>query len=316
MIRTVLFLIVTLCAVVYFAFTSNVFDVSFSGVQMDALITMIKVYLASCLYCFVISEIAINYSQVDKFWSTIPVVYVWYFTISSDMNSRMVLMAILATLWGVRLTLNFARRGGFSIYFWRGEEDYRWVEVRKIMPFLAGRFTWALFNLFFICFYQLGLIFLFTLPILAAWQGASVPLFWGDYLIAFFMFFFIVLETISDQQQYEFQTEKYRLIGEGKNLDGDYKLGFRTTGLWSISRHPNFACEQAIWVMFYLFSVSATGQWINWSIMGCLLLIVLFYNSARFSEDISSRKYPDYKKYIENVSMYFPFLGFSKKNWK
>ena len=106
------------------------------------------------------------------------------------------------------------------------------------------------------------------------------------------------------------------MIGEGKNLDGDYKLGFRTTGLWSISRHPNFACEQAIWVMFYLFSVSATGQWINWSIMGCLLLIVLFYNSARFSENISSRKYTDYKKYIKNVPMFFPFLGFSKKNWK
>ena len=32
MIRTVLFLIVTLSAVVYFAFTSNVFDVSFNAI--------------------------------------------------------------------------------------------------------------------------------------------------------------------------------------------------------------------------------------------------------------------------------------------
>ena len=164
----------------------------------------------------------------------------------------------------------------------QGEKISKFIDNNSSLDTgIRPKSSMALFNLFFICFYQMGLIFLFTLPILAAWQGASIPLFWGDYLIAFFMFLFIVLVTISDLQQYEFQTEKYRLIGEEKKLDGDYKLGFRTTGLLSISRHPNFACEQAIWVMFYLFSVSATGQWINWSIMGCLLLIVLFYNSAR-----------------------------------
>ena len=66
MIRTVLFLIVTLSAVVYFAFTSNVFDVSFNAAQTDALITMLKLYLASCLYCFVVSEVAENYSGKKK----------------------------------------------------------------------------------------------------------------------------------------------------------------------------------------------------------------------------------------------------------
>ena len=124
MIRTVLFLTVTLSAVVYFAFTSSVFDVFFNAAQTDAFIIMLKLYLASCLYCFVVSEVAENYSQVDKFWSTIPIVYVWYFAISSDMNSRMVLMAILVTLWGLRLTLNFARRGALVSIF---------GEVKKII---------------------------------------------------------------------------------------------------------------------------------------------------------------------------------------
>ena len=101
------------------------------------------------------------------------------------------------------------------------------------------------------------------------------------------------------------------LINE--ELRGDYKRGFRTTGLWSFSRHPNFTCEQLIWVMFYLFSASANGQWLNWSIVGCVLLIVLFYNSAVFSEGISSRKYPDYKKYQENVPM---FIGLANRDWK
>ena len=307
MLRTIVLLIVSLCGFVYLTYSLEVFDISFTQVQMNALVTMTKLYIGSCIYCFIISEIAKNYSQVDKFWSTIPIVYVWYFTLESEMDSRMIIMATLVTIWGLRLTYNFARRGGFSIYFWKGEEDYRWIEVKKSMPILSRRLNWAIFNLFFICLYQMGLIFLFTLPILAAWQGAENPLYWADYLIAGLMLLLILLETISDQQQYEFQNEKYRRIRQGEELDGDYKKGFITSGLWSFSRHPNYTCEQLIWIMFYLFSVSATGQWINWSIIGCILLVILFYSSANFSENITAKKYPEYKKYKENTPM---FIGF------
>ena len=310
--KQALFLFVTLGGLVYLTFGTNIFNTTFSEEQMNALVAMTKLYIGSSMYCFIVSELAKNYSQVDKFWSLIPIAYVWYFASASDYNDRMVLMAVLATIWGIRLTLNFARRGGFSIYFWRGEEDYRWIEVKKAMPFLSNRFTWGLFNLFFICLYQMGLIFLFSLPILAAWQGTE-PLFWADYLVGGLMLLFIILETISDQQQYEFQTEKYRKINNGEALDGDYKRGFRTTGLWSLSRHPNFACEQLIWIMFYLFSVNATGAYLNWSVVGPVLLVVLFFNSAVFSEGISSRKYSEYNKYQDNVPM---FLGFPRSNWK
>jgi len=316
MIKKVLFLIITLAGVVYLSFYYDIFNITFTPEQETALYAMVKLYLFSVAYCFIVSELAVNYSQVDKFWSTIPIAYAWYFAYASGMNERLMIMALLVTCWGLRLTFNFTRKGGFSIYFWKGEEDYRWVEVRKSIPFLKGRFTWGLFNLFFICFYQLGLIFLFTLPVLAAWQGIFQPLYWADYLITFMMFLFIVIETISDEQQYSFQTEKYRRIKKGEKLDGDYKLGFRTTGLWSLSRHPNFAAEQLIWISFYLFSVSATGQWFNWSIIGCLLLVVLFYNSANFSEEISSKKYPMYKKYQKNVPVFLPKLFGRNNNWK
>ena len=86
-----------------------------------------------------------------------------------------------------------------------------------------------------------------------------------------------------------------------------------TGGLWTYSRHPNFTCEQIIWIIFYLFSVSATGDILNWSIAGCILLVILFYNSAKFSEEISAAKYPQYKEYQMNVPM---FLGRFKSNWK
>ncbi|NNF22662.1 MAG: DUF1295 domain-containing protein, partial [Saprospiraceae bacterium] len=73
------------------------------------------------------------------------------------------------------------------------------------------------------------------------------------------------------------------------------------------SRHPNYAAEQGFWLVIYLFSVSATSHWINWSAGGVLLLIILFWNSSNFSERISSSKYPLYKDYIENTPRYLPF---------
>jgi steroid 5-alpha reductase family enzyme len=60
--------------------------------------------------------------------------------------------------------------------------------------------------------------------------------------------------------------------------------------------------------MFYGFSIAASGQWLNWSITGCFLLIALFLGSSNFSEWISSEKYPEYKKYQKEVSRFVPFL--------
>jgi len=65
--------------------------------------------------------------------------------------------------------------------------------------------------------------------------------------------------------------------------------------------------EQTIWVVFYLFSVNATGQWINWSIGGCALLIILFKGSSDFSEELSAGKYPAYKEYQATTPRFIPF---------
>ena len=69
-----------------------------------------------------------------------------------DYHQRSVLMAMIATAWGARLTYNFNRRGGYSWKFWEGVEDYRWEVVRK-NPVLANDFVFTIFNLFFISLY-------------------------------------------------------------------------------------------------------------------------------------------------------------------
>lgn len=260
-------------------------------------------------YCFIVGEISRNNSQVDKLWSVIPIVYVWFMTCAGDMEPRMMLMSTLVTIWGIRLTYNFARRGAYQWKFWAGEEDYRWEELRK-RPGFSNRFVWMLFNLFFISAYQNVLIFLFTLPILTTLgDKVNSELTIADWVLAVLYVTAVVIEFIADQQQYDFQQEKYRRIKAGEDL-GEYAHGFVRTGLWSKMRHPNYAMEQSIWIIFYGFSVIATGEWINWSIAGCLLLVILFKGSSDFSEALSAEKYPEYKDYQRKVPRFIPFTKF------
>ena len=104
-------------------------------------------------------------------------------------------------------------------------------------------------------------------------------------------------------------TKKYlRRIKSGEQLTGDYADGFLKSGLWAKVRHPNYAAEQAVWIVVYIFSAAASGRGINWSMAGCLLLVILFQGSSDFSEKISADKYPAYKDYQQSVGRFLPKL--------
>jgi len=301
--KTALALLVTIIVIPFIAFTM---DDPLSVVQKEVLMQLVVVYAVAAFLCFVVSVLSGNHSQVDKLWSLIPIVYVWIVTVHSGFEPRLILMALLATVWGLRLTYNFSRRGGYSIKFWTGEEDYRW-SVLQAKPEFASRWRWLLFNLVFISFYQMGLILLFTLPTVRSLDGA--PLGWADYLFAALILFFVVIETVADQQQWNYHKRKRLLLEKGEELPADLQKGFVHSGLWSMVRHPNYAAEQAIWIVFYFFSVAATGVWINWSVMGAILLVLLFLGSSSFSESISSGKYPHYAEYRKRVPRFIPFKG-------
>ena len=299
--KTVLALLVTIIVIPILAFTM---DESVTAFQKEILQNLVIVYLAAAFLCFLVSTISGNYSQVDKMWSLIPIAYVWMVAVHAGFEARLVLMALLVTAWGLRLTYNFSRRGGYSWKFWTGTEDYRWA-VLQAKPEFAARWKWTLFNLFFISLYQMGLILLFTLPAVRSMDG--LPLGWTDYLLAALVIFIIVIETIADQQQWNFHKEKKKAQEAGGEIPEKYKKGFVHTGLWGIMRHPNYAAEQAMWIVFYFFSVAATGMWLNWSIMGAILLVLLFWGSSSFSESISSGKYPEYADYMKQVPRFVPF---------
>jgi steroid 5-alpha reductase family enzyme len=295
--KTALLLIAALIALPILAF---LFDRPPTPEQLALLKGSITILLVIVATAFILGEITGNVSQTDKLWSITPVIFAWYMTVKGGMDPRMVLMSVLATIWGIRLTYNFSRHGGYSWKFWTGHEDYRWALVRA-KPEMQGPIRWRIFHLGFICFYQNTLLLLITLPILLA-HGADKPLGLADWLLAAVYVGLVIFETVADQQQWNFQQAK-KAGAQG----APYKRGFIAEGLWSRARHPNYFAEQSIWVVFFLFSVVATGR-LNWTVAGCLLLILLFQGSANLKESNCAAKYPEYPDYAKRTPRFIPRL--------
>ncbi|WP_159500884.1 DUF1295 domain-containing protein [Microbacterium sp. 18062] len=268
---------------------------------MDALGVVLIVAAITSAGCWLLSLVTKDTSWVDRIWSIVPIAYAWIFAASAiasgEEAARLVLMAVLVTAWGARLTFNFARKGGYT-----GMEDYRWAILRgRMRPW-----QFQLFNLFFIVLYQNALLALITLPALTALQHPA-PLGAWDVVFAALFVAFLLGEFIADQQQWAFHRAKRR-------AGGHLEPGFATTGLFRYSRHPNFFFEQAQWWAFYLLGASAAvasglGFWggaLNPTIVGAALLTVLFIGSTIFTESITAGKYPAYAEYRRTTSMLVP----------
>ena len=302
LVGTLIGLSVIVCPILYI-FVGPALDAA----QLETLKLLCFIALCSATFCFVVGELTGNNSQMDKLWSLLPIAYTWIIAAKGGMAPRLVVMAVLATIWGARLTFNFARKGAYKLKFWEGEEDYRWGVLRS-GPAFKKRWTWALFDLFFISIYQNALILMTTFPALVSMRSTT-PFGWIDCIAAVLMLGFIIYETVSDEIQWKFQTKKWAMLKEGKKLEdlpAPYNKGFNTVGLWGRSRHPNYFAEQGTWVSFYIFSIGAGIGVINWSVIGALLLIVLFQGSSALAEEISSGKYPEYELYRSKVSRFFP----------
>lgn len=268
---------------------------------MDPLLVCLVICAVTTALTWLASLVTREYSWVDRVWSISPVIYVWVFAVAGAFDARLVLMAVLVTAWGIRLTFNFARKGGYR----PGGEDYRWAVLRGRM----SGWQFGVFNLFFISIYQNALILLFSLPALTAFEAAGMPLGAWDVVLAVLFLAFLTGEAIADQQQWAFHRWKAGERTAGRTPHPE----FLQSGLFRVSRHPNFFFEQAQWWVFYGFAVAATGVWLHWTIAGAVLLSALFVGSTVFTESISRAKYPDYDDYRARTSAIVPWFPRSVK---
>ena len=234
-------------------------------------------------------------SWVDRLWSLCPPIYCLIVASALAFSStRVNLMTLLVCLWGARLTFNFARKGGFR----PGGEDYRWGVLReRLAPaaFVAMMATFGVPG-------QMLIVWLFTAPIHQAWLGPDVPLNALDYVAAALFLALLAVETVADEQMWAFQKDKKRRRENGEEVTQP----FMAAGLFRYSRHPNYAAELGQWAVFYLFAVAATGQWLHWSGLGIILLVMVFVGSIWLTESVSAEKYPGYADYKSSTPMLLP----------
>lgn len=146
-------------------FEFSIFGLPLAGTPMGTALDLCIVLAAAI---WILSVITREYSWIDRSWSICPLLYclvvaAWV----SFQAPRVALMTTLVALWSIRLTFNFARKGGY----WRGGEDYRWAVVKE----RTGPTGFQVLNITFVAPGQMLVIWLFTSPIHVAWLVPEVP---------------------------------------------------------------------------------------------------------------------------------------------
>jgi steroid 5-alpha reductase family enzyme len=94
--------------------------------------------------------------------------------------------------------------------------------------------------------------------------GSETPINYKDVVCIVALIASLAIETLADEQQWVFQNAKHANPSKSTRSHVSYcgaedlSRGFITGGLFRYSRHPNFACEQANWYLFYVFGAIAT----------------------------------------------------------
>jgi steroid 5-alpha reductase family enzyme len=228
-----------------------------------------------------------NAGIVDIGWALGFVLSVWaYFFIGDGYAPKRWIIALMVTIWGLRL--------GWQLYerFISGNEDPRYRDIIR---------SWgdesADFKFFMMFIFQGVLVVFLTLPFLIVcaqavpyWQGVEVfgIIVWGIGVIG---------ETFADRQLHAFKQEP-------ENLGKVCKKG-----LWYYSRHPNYFFEFIVWIGYFLFALGTPAGWLG-IISACMMLFLLTKVSGipLTEAEAVKTKGAEYQEYQRTTSVFIPWF--------
>jgi len=253
--------------------------------------TMVNVFIADVLatvVVFLFSIIFNNSSVYDPYWSVAPpFIVVYLMTLFPEGNSvRQWIILALVLFWSLRLTINWLRG-------WSGlkHQDWRYTSIAK----KTGKFYWPV-SFFGIHFMPTVFVFLGCLPLWFSLSSTeSINLY--DVVATLFTFAAIMVEWMADEQLIKFRKS-------------NSKEPFMQSGLWAVSRHPNYLGEISFWVGMFLFLLSATK--LNdsagyWTVIGVISMVILFkFISIPLMEKRNIAGKQGYQEYIKKVPALLP----------
>jgi steroid 5-alpha reductase family enzyme len=243
------------------------------------------VILALMTLLWLLSLALRNASIVDIFWGIGFVIVTWLaFFLAAGYLPRKHLVAILVTIWGLRLALHIGIRN------WDKPEDFRYAKWREDN---GARWWW--FSFFQVFLLQGILMWIISAPLLAAqtsgFPAILTPL---DLIGASLWAVGLLFETIGDLQLTLFKA------------DPSNKSKLLTTGLWKYTRHPNYFGEAVLWWGYYLIAF-VSGFW--WTIFSPILMTWLLLRiSGVVMLERTMKLKPGYEEYMRKTNAFFPWL--------
>jgi steroid 5-alpha reductase family enzyme len=233
-----------------------------------------------------ISLLLKNSSIVDIFWGTGFVILGWvnFALTPNGFITRKIILGILTTLWGLRLSLHILWRN------WGKPEDFRYQKWRQES---GNRWWWKSF--FQVFMLQGLLLWIISMPLLVAQihlspDRVTAPDIFG---VAFWAvgFFF---ESAGDLQLARFKANP---ANKGKVME---------SGVWRYSRHPNYFGDAAQWWGYFLIATAAGGWWTIFSPILMTILLMRISGVTLLEKMLESR--PGYKEYIGRTSAFIPWF--------
>jgi len=219
---------------------------------------------------------------MDIFWGP-GFIVVGYFYLAADYSSALQprLLYLFVLLWGLRLSIhigvrNLSHAEDARYANWRVQYGTKWWWLSYLRVFiLQGVVMWIV-----------------SIPLLTGLQDQSSLTILDGVGILFFAVGFLV-ESLGDWQLRQFKKDS---SNKGEVMD---------TGLWGLTRHPNYFREALLWWGLTLIAIELNTFWIIISpvIMTWLLMKV---SGVAMLDDLLRKTKPDYAEYIENTNAFFP----------
>ncbi|MEO0543736.1 MAG: DUF1295 domain-containing protein [Pseudomonadota bacterium] len=248
---------------------------------------LIITYATTCVAftgIWLINVMTKNAGVIDYYWGPgFAVIAATHFAIRGTMSNYETLFLAAICLWAFRLAQHLVRR-----HHAMDAEDGRYAAMRENG---GPNFWWV--SLFTIFLLQATLLWIIAVPVHLAFgheEPASAFVFYLGLAIFFVGF---VFEWLSD---YQLSIGKKTHGAEGR----DAAL-FRS-GLWGISRHPNYVGEMILWWGLGISALALSGNPL--ALLGPVLLCtVMIAISIPLTEQHMVRTRPAYTEYQKRTPM-------------
>lgn len=253
------------------------------------------VIMAFMTTLWIVSVIIKNVSIVDLFWGFGFVLTAsFYFLKTEGLESRKIILLVLISLWGLRLSVYLALRN-----IGKGE-DFRYKKFRE--TYGEHRYWWLSFFQTFLL--QGVLMWLISAPLLGAqFYGQNKQLGLLDFTGFLFWLIGFIFEAGGDYQLAQFKADA---SNKGKVLN---------KGLWRYTRHPNYFGDSSVWWGYALICFAA-GSYLP--MLGSVLMtaLIIKVSGVVLLEKSLKEQKPEYKEYIEKTSAFIPWFPKNPKTPK